>query len=500
MSTLDHLDDKGRQDQYEGGAGHKSIGNHSPSDGNSQLHPELTPAEEKALKVVYRKLDCYLLSSVTIIYWLNFLDRANIGNARAAGMQAQLGLTNYQYSICLTLTYIAFLLTEFPLVMLGKKYGFNILLPATCVAWGLVCTFQGFVHNYAGLAIARVFLGAAEGAILPGSVAYLSEFYRRRDLGFRTAFFFGAIALAGAFSGLLAAAIINLDGTGGKAGWRWIFYIEGAMTVAIGGIFLFVLPRNIASTRYLSEEQKELLGKAMRYDGAGRVEDEGFSWAGVKSALKAPQAWFMTLIFFPAGATLFAIAYFAPTVVQGLGYKGTDIQLMSVPPYASAFACSVATSYVSDRVKMRGPFVAFWATIAMVGYAIWLGTTKTSVLYGALVLQVTGIYAIAGLFGAWNANNLAPSYKRSTGIVMGFVSTNLGGILSTWLFPTTERPRYIRGTSTLLGLTVAMIALILTNSLWLWNENRRKRKAADQGHSDEHFGIGDRKISFKYMI
>jgi hypothetical protein len=45
-----------------------------------------------------------------------------------------------------------------------------------------------------------------------------------------------------------------------------------------------------------------------------------------------------------------------------------------------------------------------------------------------------------------------------------------------------------------------MIALILTNSLWLWNENRRKRKAADQGHSDEHFGIGDRKISFKYMI
>jgi hypothetical protein len=50
---------------------------------------------------------------------------------------------------------------------------------------------------------------------------------------------------------------------------------------------------------------------------------------------------------------------------------------------------------------MRGPFVAFWATIAMVGYAIWLGTTQTSVLYGALVLQVTGIYAIAGLFGAW---------------------------------------------------------------------------------------------------
>ena len=45
---------------------------------------------------------------------------------------------------------------------------------------GLFCHYQGFVQGYAGLAIARVFLGAAEGAILPGSVAYLSEFYRRR--------------------------------------------------------------------------------------------------------------------------------------------------------------------------------------------------------------------------------------------------------------------------------------------------------------------------------
>lgn len=144
----------------------------------------------------------------------------------------------------------------------------------------------------------------------------------------------------------------------------------------------------------------------------------------------------MALIFFPAGATLFAIAYFAPSklpiaclfsltteiastkepdsltaVVQGLGYTGTSIQLMSVPPYASAFVFSVITSWMSDRVRLRGPFVAFWSTIAMVGYAIWLGTNKTSVLYGALVLQVTGIYAIAGLFGAWNGAFILPSFS-----------------------------------------------------------------------------------------
>lgn len=47
--------------------------------------------------------------------------------------------------------------------------GPNILIPVLCISWGLVTTFQGFVHNYAGLIAARFFLGACEGAILPVS-------------------------------------------------------------------------------------------------------------------------------------------------------------------------------------------------------------------------------------------------------------------------------------------------------------------------------------------
>lgn len=34
-------------------------------------------------------------------------------------------------------------------------------------------------------------------------------------------FFYAAGALSGAFSGLLAFAIVKMDGVGGLAGWRW---------------------------------------------------------------------------------------------------------------------------------------------------------------------------------------------------------------------------------------------------------------------------------------
>lgn len=83
---------------------------------------------------------------------------------------------------------------------------------------------------------------------------------------------------------------------------------------------------------------------------------------------------------------------------------------------------------------------------------------------------------------------------------MGFVMTNVGGILSTWLFPTTEGPRYLKGTRILLGLTVAMIALIITNSLYLFTMNKKKAKAIKEGQHPEVFGKGDLRTDFKYMI
>lgn len=109
---------------------------------------QLSDHEEKVLKKAYLKLDMFFLTTITIIYWLNFLggsiineaiathrcftdflhslvgdhlDRANIGNARAAGMQTQLRLTNTEYSIALTVTYISFIFAEWPSVMFCKK-------------------------------------------------------------------------------------------------------------------------------------------------------------------------------------------------------------------------------------------------------------------------------------------------------------------------------------------------------------------------------------------
>ena len=102
------------------------------------------------------------------------------------------------------------------------------------VAWGLVMVLMGFVHNYAGLLVARMALGLAEGGLFPGVTFYITMWYRRHECGFRMALFFSAATLAGAFGGLLARGISEMDGVAGKPGWAWIFILEGIATLLVG--------------------------------------------------------------------------------------------------------------------------------------------------------------------------------------------------------------------------------------------------------------------------
>lgn len=81
----------------------------------------LTEPDPKVLRKALFKLDMIFLPSVTLIYFLSFLDRANIGNAKAAGLMTDLKLTNRQYSIALTVTYVPYIVAELPLTLLIRK-------------------------------------------------------------------------------------------------------------------------------------------------------------------------------------------------------------------------------------------------------------------------------------------------------------------------------------------------------------------------------------------
>jgi hypothetical protein len=110
--------------------------------------------------------------------------------------------------------------------------------------------------------------------------------------------------------------------------------------------------------------------------------------------------------------------------------------------------------------------------------------------YGALFLQITGSYAMAPCLSTWNANNVQPHYRRATAVALGYVATNSGGIVSTWLF--TDPPRFEKATRVNLVFSLAMAACSVGIFVYFKVRNSVKQKMVHrlvQIHGDDT-GVG----------
>jgi MFS family permease len=116
-------------------------------------------------------------------------------------------------------------------------------------------------------------------------------------------FFLSAATLSAAFSGLLAFGIINMDGIGGKAGWSWIFILEGLFTFLVGLISYFLLPRSPAHAYFLNDKEKNYAVARLKEDGATGKDPsvDAFSWREVKQAFLLPQVLLLGFFCFFAG-------------------------------------------------------------------------------------------------------------------------------------------------------------------------------------------------------
>jgi sugar phosphate permease len=151
------------------------------------------------------------------------------------------------YNIALSIFFPFYVAAEVPSNMILKRFRPSVWFAIIIMAWGLVMTCMGLVRSFHGLLACRVFLGIAEGGLFPGIVYFLTMWYRRHECGLRIALFFSAATIAGAFGGLLARAISLMDGVGGKAGWSWIFILEGLLTLVVGS-FSFLAVKDYPAT------------------------------------------------------------------------------------------------------------------------------------------------------------------------------------------------------------------------------------------------------------
>ena len=150
----------------------------------------------------------------------------------------------------LSVFYISYILFEMPMNWLCKLMGPGWFLPLMTFFFGTLTVCFAFVRDKNSAAGVRFLLGVFESGILPGVAYYLSRWYRRGELAFRLSLYIVMGPISGAFSGLLASAILRLDHFGSTRTWEMLFAIEGIATIVIALLAFFTLtdrPETVSS-------------------------------------------------------------------------------------------------------------------------------------------------------------------------------------------------------------------------------------------------------------
>ncbi|KAG0250047.1 hypothetical protein BG011_008700 [Mortierella polycephala] len=273
-----------------------------------------------AVAKLRRKIDIRLIPLISVLYLCSFLDRVNIGNAKVAGLEEDIHLTPTEYNWSLSIFFIGYVLFEIPSNVLLKKIGPRKWITIVMLVWGVIMMSMAAVTNAAGLLASRFFLGLAESGLFPGAVYLISLWYTRGEQALRNGLFFSTATMAGAFGGVLAYGIAQMDGIQGLHGWQWIFILEGLPTVLLTLVTYFFLEDFPETARFLSEDEKSLAVMRLKIDAGPATETE-FSWKQFNSVFTDWKVYMHMITYILSASPLYSLSLFFPSIVQGFKFN-----------------------------------------------------------------------------------------------------------------------------------------------------------------------------------
>jgi MFS family permease len=258
---------------------------------------------------------------------------------------------------------------------------------------------MGLIQSYSGLLAARWFLGVTEAGFFPAATFLLTLWYRRFEVQRRMAVFYIAASLSGAFSGLLAYAIMKLDGRSGLTGWQWIFLIEGLVPVGMSLFIWKLLPDSPETAKFLKKEEREWLVNRLALDtgtGHGQVTNQDkIKWFHIKNAFKDWKIYAGIVIFWGNTVGVYGFTATVPTVIAELGYSNEEAQLLTIPIYVFAAIVTLIFAWWSDYRETKSPFIITGFSIAACAFIAQLSIPHPKypgLTYGFLFPVAAGLY------------------------------------------------------------------------------------------------------------
>ncbi|MFD4724081.1 MFS transporter [Streptomyces seoulensis] len=376
---------------------------------------------------VFRKVVRRIVPFLVLAYVVSYLDRVNVGFAKLQ-MSTDLGFSEASYGLGAGLFFIGYFLFEVPSNLLLQRVGARTWIARIMISWGVVSAAFVFVTDETTFYVLRFLLGAAEAGFYPGVILYCTYWFPSHRRARVIAMFMSAIPVAGIFGNPLSGWILDtFHGAGGWQGWQWMFALEALPALAVGVATLFYLDNGVREAKWLSDEEKDVVERALAEDAAHRTV-HGKVWDGFRD----PKVWLMSLIYFCFIMGQYALTFWMPTFVESTGIKGNlTIGALSSVPFLAALVAMNLFGRSADRRRERRWHLVVPSLMGAVGFTLaasWSGSTALSLI--ALSFAAAGVLTCAPLF--WS---LPTAFLGGTAAAAGLALINSVGNLAGFASP-----------------------------------------------------------------
>jgi MFS family permease len=427
---------------------------------------------------VVRKVDLVVLPTIGILYILNYIDRQNLAAAKLQGIMEDLNMTTQQFATAVSILFVGYLPFQIPSNLIITKISRpGMYICCAVVIWGGISAATASVKTYGQLLAVRAILGAAEAVFFPGAIYYLSAWYTKAELGKRIAGLYIAQQVGNAFGGLFAAAILELDGIQGIAGWQWLFIIEGSATVGIGVICALIMPEFPHNSRLLTPLERDLAVYRIESEaGAAEGTENESVLRGFVKALSDPK---LLLMIFAnmLSQTQGSIANYFPTLVASLNFGRTLSLLLTAPPYILAGGVYYVIMWFSDSRNTVYPLILICVAITVVMYIIPMSTDNVGARYFAMmILPFASVGPQLLLYKTINLHLARPVSKRAAASALVNAIGGTSNIWASYLYY--APPRFYAAFGTLMGAGI-LLAVTVTVYRWLVRRENRRLDGGD---------------------
>ncbi|TVY81581.1 putative transporter [Lachnellula suecica] len=479
--------------------------------------PELTWTEEEEKKLV-RRLDWRVCLWACVMFFALQVDRGNLVQAVSDNMLNDLRLNTNDYNFGNTIFLFSFLLAELPSQLLSKKMGPDRWIPMQITLWSIVAMSQSTITNKSGFYATRSILGLLEGGFIADIVLWLSYFYTSRELPTRLSFFWTTLSVTTIVTSLLAFALLHMRGVHGWAGWRWLFLIEGIITLLLGLSSFFMMPASAVQTKtwfrpkgwFTDREVAIVVNRVLRDDPSkGDMHNrQAITPRRLWEAAKDYDLWPLYAIGLIAYIPQAPPSTYISLTLKSLGFSTFSTNLLTIPYSVGHIITLLCITALSERLNERtlvSMIQPLWTLPCVIALRFWPGALTDA--WGTFALTTVLLsypYCHAILVG-WTSKNSNNVGTRSVAAALYNMAVQLGNICSNFIYRTDDKPLYRRGNQNLIIVNVLVIVVFLLTKVYYVTKNRSRDRKWNAMTAEEQSAYkkdtkltGSRRLDFRF--